>query len=257
MPRNPAWTRDELILALALYLQVDPNHTSEQHPKILALSRLLNRLPIHPRTSEFENFRNPNGVYMKLCNYLRLDPSYQGVGLKAGGRLEEEVWREFASDRDLLARTAEAIRLEYGQFKAPRTTAEAEDRLGDEEFPEGKIITLAHRRKERNRAAVKKKRAQALRRTGKLECEACGFEFRAYYGDSGGDIIECHHVKPLADVMAERTIRLSDLALVCANCHRVLHRVRPWLGVVDLRESLRRLGRVLNTNSLDGGKEGL
>jgi len=238
MPRNPTWTRDELILALDLYFQINPVHTSEQHPRILALSRLLNRLPIHPRIGEFENFRNPNGVYMKLCNFLRLDPAYKGVGLKAGGRLEEEVWREFALDQNLLAQTAEAIRREYGLFKAPRTAAEAEDQLGDEEFPEGKIITMAHRRKERSRAAVNKKKAQALKRTGKLECEACGFDFRAFYGDSAGDIIECHHIKPLADVVGERTTRLSDLALVCANCHRVLHRVRPWISVMRLRQLL-------------------
>jgi 5-methylcytosine-specific restriction protein A len=240
MPRNPPWARDELILALDLYFRVNPNHTREQHPKILALSRLLNSLPIHPRTSEFENFRNPNGVYMKLCNYLRLDPSYQGVGLKAGGRLEEEVWREFATDRDLLARTAEAIRREHGQFKAPRTPAEAEEWLDEEEFPEGKIITKAHRRKERSKAAVKKKKAQALRQTGKLECEACGFEFRTRYGESSRDIIECHHIKPLAEVVTERTTRLSDLALVCANCHRVLHRVRPWMSITQLRRILGR-----------------
>lgn len=41
MPRNPTWARDELILALDLYFQVDPIHTSERHPKILELSRLL------------------------------------------------------------------------------------------------------------------------------------------------------------------------------------------------------------------------
>ena len=244
MPRNPPWARDELILALDLYFEVNPVHTSEQHPKILALSELLNKLPIHARKDEFEHFRNPNGVYMKLCNFLRLDPSYKGAGLKAGGKLEERVWDEFASNRALLTQTAAAIRSGYRYFESPRTAKEAEEKIGEEEFPEGKIITMAHRRKERSRVAVDKKKARALRETGKLACEACGFDFRGFYGDSGRDIIECHHIKPLAEVAAERTIRLSDLALVCANCHRVLHKVRPWMSVIQLQGRLRRLERI-------------
>lgn len=78
--RNPKWTRDELILALDLYFRCDPLKTNKSDPEIIALSDLLNSLPIHPQKAEFEKFRNPNGVYMKLCNFLRLDPDYSGAG---------------------------------------------------------------------------------------------------------------------------------------------------------------------------------
>lgn len=99
MVRNPAWTSDELILALDLYFRVNPLHTSEKNPEIQALSRLLNELPVHKERPEPAQFRNPNGVYMKLCNYLRFDPDYKGKGLTRGGRQEEQIWREFATDR--------------------------------------------------------------------------------------------------------------------------------------------------------------
>ena len=46
---NPKWTRDELILALELYMRVNPLHTSETNPEIVALSDTLNSLPIHPQ----------------------------------------------------------------------------------------------------------------------------------------------------------------------------------------------------------------
>jgi 5-methylcytosine-specific restriction enzyme A len=78
MSKNPNWTIDELILSLDLYLRVNPIHTNENHPEIVKLSELLNSLPIHPRKTKRENFRNPNGVYMKLCNFLRFDPNYHG-----------------------------------------------------------------------------------------------------------------------------------------------------------------------------------
>jgi len=92
MAKNPPWTRDELILALDLYFRHNPLHISKTHPEVIALSDLLNALPIFEERPDEEHFRNENGVYMKLCNFLRLDPDYEGAGLTRGGRLEEEVW---------------------------------------------------------------------------------------------------------------------------------------------------------------------
>jgi 5-methylcytosine-specific restriction enzyme A len=40
----------------------------------------------------------------------------------------------------------------------------------------------------------------------------------ATYGQLGEDFIECHHRLPLSTT-GERRTRLSDLALVCSNCH--------------------------------------
>jgi 5-methylcytosine-specific restriction protein A len=81
--RNPPWQRDELILALDLYFRHPPNSISKTHPEVLALSELLNALPIHPHRPDAARFRNPAGVYRKLCNFLRFDPTYQGKGADA------------------------------------------------------------------------------------------------------------------------------------------------------------------------------
>jgi 5-methylcytosine-specific restriction protein A len=40
--------------------------------------------------------------------------------------------------------------------------------------------------------------------------------------------------------------RLIDLALVCANCHRMLHRSRPWPTIAELRTELVRLAQKPN-----------
>ncbi len=91
--RNPKWAQDELILALDLYFRHHPSSIRQDHAQITELSSLLNRLPIHTERPDAARFRNPNGVYMKLCNFLRFDPTYPGKGLTSGGRAEAEYGR--------------------------------------------------------------------------------------------------------------------------------------------------------------------
>lgn len=231
MARNPKWSRDELILALDLYFRVPPNSTSKSNPAILELSDTLNRLPIHPEAIHGEDFRNPNGVYMKMCNFLRFDPDYTGAGLKAGGRLEHEIWEEFASDKKHLSDLAISIRegLQEVRDKIANTTQDEE-----EEFHEGKILTRLHKYRERNGDAPRKKKQKVLDSTGRLACEVCGFDFVKVYGKLGEGFAECHHLKPLSTLTKSKSTRLSDLAIVCANCHRILHRTRPWKSVEEL-----------------------
>lgn len=231
MAKNPKWTRDELILALDLYFKVNPLHNSENHPELVKLSELLNRLPEDTHPNRGESFRNRNGVYMKLCNFLRLDPSYQGEGLSAGSKLDEEVWNEFAQDRPRLERTADAIRKTVSELAYAPTLPISDD----EEFPEGRVLTRLHQMKERNASLTAEKKAQILEAKGMLSCEVCGFDFQATYGEMGKGFAECHHITPLSELDAETKTKLSDLAVVCANCHRMLHRARPWLSISELR----------------------
>src|SRR5690606_19764194 len=79
--------------------------------------------------------------------------------------------------------------------------------------------------------------AAVLRQGGTLACEACGFDFEKVYGDRGSGYIECHHVVPLHEAGEGRT-KLSDLALICANCHRMIHRRAPWPTPADLRAAI-------------------
>jgi 5-methylcytosine-specific restriction protein A len=233
MARNPKWSRDELILALELYFRVNPNHTSDSNPEIIKLSATLNQLPIHPAAKHGEKFRNANGVYMKLCNYLRFDPDYTGEGLKRGGKLEEEIWNEFTGDPKRLTEVATSILAGMTEVSAPTDSIQAAlDE--DEEFPEGRVLTQLHKRRERNRKVTKKKKSKMLEETGILACEVCGFDFQEVYGELGEGFAECHHRKPLSTLTKSKNTRLSDLAIVCANCHRMLHRTRPWKSVEEL-----------------------
>ncbi|MCA9085822.1 MAG: HNH endonuclease [Planctomycetaceae bacterium] len=44
---------------------------------------------------------------------------------------------------------------------------------------------------------------------------------------------------PISEPTNDRITRIANLALVCSNCHRMLHRRRPWLGIDQLKNILR------------------
>lgn len=225
--RPPTWVKDELILALDLYIR--RGWLDDLHPEVQELSSLLNGLPIHPEWRFTPRFRNANGVCMKLANFQALDPTYQGTGLDATSIGDREIWTEFHDKPDLLATLAASIR-------AGSTTDAAEiAEDGEDEALEGRILTRVHRSRERNQKLVAKRKAQ--RRTecgGALSCEACGFDFVVKYGDRGDGFAECHHKIPLAESGTTKT-RLDDLAILCANCHRMIHVRKPMLSVAELR----------------------
>jgi predicted HNH restriction endonuclease len=71
---------------------------------------------------------------------------------------------------------------------------------------------------------------------GALACEACGFDFEVTYGERGKEFIECHHVRPLSELKPGDKTSVDDLALVCSNCHRMIHVRRPWLTIEQLKQ---------------------
>jgi 5-methylcytosine-specific restriction protein A len=235
--RNPEWVRDEIILAMDLYVRAGRKQLPPGHEEVVRLSHLLNRLPIHPAWSRDENFRNPNGISMILGNFLGIDPLHDHSGLSNNNQMQATVWNEFIESLPLLHRTAEAIQAAISIENSENSA----DIFGEEDvFPEGHVLTKQHVLRERNRAAVAAKIDQVLRRYGRVLCEVCIFDFFEFYGELGREFAECHHIVPLAEAAFGQTTRLSDLAIVCANCHRMLHRGRPVLTVVGLRSLIKR-----------------
>jgi len=232
--RNPPWEYDELVLALDVYFREPQARQSKGHPAIADLSRVLRALPLPLERPDPERFRNVNGVFMKLQNFKAVDPEYTAdgrTGLGAGAtKRERTLFERYASDRGELRALAQRIRdrVKEGGDALPQTPEE-----GEEGIVEGRILYRAHKTRERKRSAEKKR--VVMEETGRLECEACGFDFFATYGERGRGFAECHHTLPLSN--GTRVTRLSDLAIVCANCHRMLHR-GDLMSVEDLRRSL-------------------
>jgi 5-methylcytosine-specific restriction protein A len=233
---NPAWARDELILALDLYFRFPPTKIRNMHPQVVELSEVLNRLPIHGDVKGFPKFRNPNGVYMKMCNFLRFDESYAGKGLRKGAQTEEIIWQEFANDREHLHETAKAIRANHALPEVGQPTEALDEE--EESFVEGQVLYRLHRARERSPKLRERAKAAAIRSGRGLVCVVCGFNFESSYGELGKGFIECHHTVPVSQLtQGQRTI-LKDVALLCSNCHRMVHRRRPWLSINQLETLL-------------------
>ena len=239
--RNPKWHRDEIILALDLYYSLESGEMSANNIKVIELSEILNRLPIHIKRPDQVKFRNANGVNLKLGNFKHYDPDYEGEGLKGGSKLDKEVLNEFYGNRKSLKSIANKI-------KATVENASIVNKLynipneEDEDFhsvKEGKVIYKLHKLRERDSKINKKKKDAYLKKFGKLNCEVCDFDFHNFYGELGKGFIEAHHRIPLSDIDGESKTELKDLALVCSNCHRMLHRKIDTMSINDLKEKIK------------------
>jgi 5-methylcytosine-specific restriction enzyme A len=101
---------------------------------------------------------------------------------------------------------------------------------------EGRLRLIKHYARERNSEIVNRKKKDAIK-ADKLRCEICEFSFPKTYGVN---FIECHHLTPLS-LAGETKTTLDDLALVCPNCHRILHKLidGKFLTIDELRVRIR------------------
>ena len=173
---------------------------------------------------------------MKLQTFRRFASPAYGLqageeDFSAGETEEEEVWATFSPDEALLVRVAASIRAAIERFGSGLSV----EKIDGEEAVEGRVLTCLHQFQERDPGLLQKRKAKALRDSAALACEACGFDFFKHYGERGLGFIECHHVVALASLESEEKTRLDDLALLCSNCHRMVHIRRPWLTMAQLK----------------------
>jgi hypothetical protein len=104
--RNPPWSYDELVLAMDLYTR--RGLPSARDPEVVELSAFLNSFQTEQSHATLVTLRNPNGVYLKLCNFREKDRP--GHGMAHGNHLEHDVWDRFANNKEDLNREAMSIR---------------------------------------------------------------------------------------------------------------------------------------------------
>ncbi len=92
------WTREELILAIALYFKLPFGRLHRRNPEIMDLAKLINR--------------TPDAVAYKLVNLASLDPGLRVRGIKGAvntSKLDQELWNEFFGNWELLPLENERI----------------------------------------------------------------------------------------------------------------------------------------------------
>jgi predicted HNH restriction endonuclease len=101
---------------------------------------------------------------------------------------------------------------------------------------EGAIVERISKHRERDRKLIRLKIDQQLERNGNLNCEICGFSFETGYGQAGKDFCEVHHIRVLSESNeGEPTTTLDDLAILCSNCHRIIHRKKPAYTIDEIK----------------------
>lgn len=249
--RNPVWTREELVLVLALYYKLRGSNYSADHPDVIKMSTILNSLKIHDQENKRENFRNPNGISMRLMNFRSYDSTIPGVAMKNGGKSAKAIWDEFELNQENLFKEACEI-LNNHEVNNEIFLGEVLDELISEEkapyyiddihnecpFVEGKIKYELHKKIERNPRLIQEIKREAEKKN-QLYCHVFNFDFYKVYGNLGKGYIECHHSIPISEYVEEQQTKKEDIVLVCANCHRMLHRKRPWIKKDDIKSLIK------------------
>lgn len=100
-------------------------------------------------------------------------------------------------------------------------------------------VMRRHRKRERKLRAAKIREAMRAN-GGRLICETprCGFDFEKVYGQLGRGHAHVHHLDALGRAPRKGvTTPLSRLAIVCANCHDMIHRGgenRPLRAIIPV-----------------------
>jgi putative restriction endonuclease len=98
MAERKLWTRDELILALNLYLKLPFGKLHSGNPEIIHLANLIGR--------------TAGSVAMRLNNFASVDPYHQQrgiIGLRGGLKQVQPIWDEFINNEDELLFESERI----------------------------------------------------------------------------------------------------------------------------------------------------
>ncbi|MET4924322.1 HNH endonuclease [Streptomyces sp. PSRA5] len=243
--RSPAWTRDELLLICARLVDNDWRQLRAYQAPTRELAELLRSLPLHLGAAhELPEFRSATSVSRKSADLITSRPGYTGPATR-GGQLTREIAEAFGAHEAEMMQAARGLEagISSGALVA---IPEQPDEMGEDGSTalEGRLLARWALFRERNPRLRKQKIAETRRLGSPLECSVCAFNFSKMYGALGADYIEVHHVLPL-HAAGPRETRLEDLALLCANCHRMCHRSHQgtaWRTPDTLRQVMARGG---------------
>jgi len=102
----------------------------------------------------------------------------------------------------------------------PNATPEREEHEVYPQFENRKLV-VSHLQRERSSYLATERKIY-----DDYECQVCGLSFEEAYGTLGEGFAEAHHRVPLHRLKGRTRTRLDDLSTVCANCHRMLHKMK-------------------------------
>jgi len=112
--------------------------------------------------------------------------------------------------------------------------------LSSQEGSDDEELRIVERRRYSRHLSIERnaRTSKLVKRRLGTSCQGCGFNFRVTYGDWGEGYIEAHHLTPLHSLPENRLVSMDpakDFAVLCSNCHRMVHRNRRTLSLEELR----------------------
>lgn len=185
----------------------------------------------------------PQGMTSGSIDLACAGKSKLGPLYEVGSILSFFYSAENLPDDNQLARDLEKVLSLYYLLSTKEAQLYTDNELEDDEsgleFENLKKIRV-HKRIERNTKLSKK-----VKKLKGCTCEACCFNFAEMYGEIGDGFIEAHHLKPLHTLTGEKIALdpVKDFAVLCSNCHKMIHRSEFVSDVVEFR------GKYVNAQS--------
>ncbi|MBF6149365.1 HNH endonuclease [Nocardia nova] len=234
------WKPEEQILACDLLVANGWATIPERDERVAKLSARLRAQWVY--SSSVPEYRSNNAVHQKLEDLRTNRPGYPGVP-KRGGKLTPQIAAAFNSEPEKMRALAAQLWAE-GDLSLP--TDFESDISDDAPLPEspsaaelvsaveGRSLHRQVRVYERDPKLRDAKLKWSRRNRGSIACEVCQFDFEKFYPGHGSGYAEVHHINPLHITQrVENTI--DDLIVLCANCHRMIHRGGRALTPDELR----------------------
>jgi 5-methylcytosine-specific restriction protein A len=119
----------------------------------------------------------------------------------------------------------------------------ADDEIMNEAREERGSQTLDQAKRYRQHRSIERQAAHAKevkRRQGTV-CKGCGNDMADVYGEIAEGLIDAHHLTPLSSLQDGEVAHfdpIEDFAVLCPNCHRVIHRMDDPSDLRALRETM-------------------
>lgn len=127
MAQRNEWTRDQLLMALRLYMRTSFGRLHGKNPEIIELGAKIGR--------------SPGALAMKACNFANIDPKLNRKGLSGASQADRDIWLEFESNPTKLAIEAEEAAT---RFKISIETAIDEIRLPTGPSEKESMVRVRH-----------------------------------------------------------------------------------------------------------------
>jgi 5-methylcytosine-specific restriction protein A len=106
------------------------------------------------------------------------------------------------------------------------------------EADQGKSLKQAKRYVQHRSIERQPSHSRAVKKAQGYRCKGCDKLLVDKYGDVASDLIDAHHLTPLSSLDEGEIVSfdpVDDFAVLCPNCHRVIHRLEDPSDLEALR----------------------